>query len=132
MDYKVLYVKANENLRKALELSPKSSSFSQSKKNPMHILSKMESLIVESKMLYIKVEENGYSCKKMIEKCDDLLKDVGRYYSWLGSYYYQKANEQRDMNTFISKSYLKKAEKCFNNYKRLTGGDPVRERVRSL
>ena len=125
-----LFTKAKDKLIEAYRLIPKNSSLNKNKKNPMRILSKVESLIIESKSLYEKVMKSGYDCKNMVDKCDEFLKDVGKYYSWLSSYYRQLADRYMYENSLLNKIYLKKSQKCFKNYKRLTEGDPVMERVR--
>ena len=124
-----LYTRANKKFNEANELLPNSNLNFQKHKNPMVILEKMESLVNESKKLYLKADESGFYCKDDIGRCNVFLKDIGRYYSWLGSYYFERATKEK--SHVASKYYAKKAQKCFDNYKRLTEDDPVRERVRS-
>lgn len=131
MNYELLYSQAKEKLETAYNLLPRYPAFNYSQKSPMRILSKMESLVNESKSICYKLKRNGYNSNNIINKCNELLRDIGNYYYWLSSFYTDKANREKENSNLMFKYYVKKSKKCFSNYKRLSGEGTIRERVKN-
>ena len=120
------YIKATKLLEQVKKMLNMEKSDFRKSKSPMALLEKTERMVLTARNLYSNSNKDNLSYFEEIKLCNRLLREIGKYYSFLGSYYFEKANHYRlsgdvelSKQPLKVKVCLKKMERCFENHDRL-------------